>query len=114
MWETQSGADDLDLAGSLCHGWSSLPVYYQGKMLLGTVPLQPGFKVFLVKPYADKYTKCVSGTIPTPAGDIKVSWQCRGNGIALAVDAPEELTCEIASYPECPVISAVVNGKKVI
>lgn len=28
FWETIIGADDFDGAGSLCHGWSALPVYY--------------------------------------------------------------------------------------
>ena len=28
FWETICGADDFGDAGSLCHGWSALPVYY--------------------------------------------------------------------------------------
>ena len=28
FWETERGAEDFDGAGSLCHGWSALPVYY--------------------------------------------------------------------------------------
>ena len=28
FWETIIGADDFSDAGSLCHGWSALPVYY--------------------------------------------------------------------------------------
>lgn len=28
FWETIKGADDFDGAGSLCHGWSAIPVYY--------------------------------------------------------------------------------------
>lgn len=28
FWETEKGACDFDGAGSLCHGWSALPVYY--------------------------------------------------------------------------------------
>ena len=30
-WETIKGADDFDGAGSLCHGWSAIPVYYYHK-----------------------------------------------------------------------------------
>ena len=33
VWETEKGADDFGLAGSLCHGWSALPVYYYHKFL---------------------------------------------------------------------------------
>lgn len=31
VWETELGAEDFDGAGSLCHGWSALPVYYLWK-----------------------------------------------------------------------------------
>lgn len=32
-WETVVGKDDFDGAGSLCHGWSSIPIYYYNKLL---------------------------------------------------------------------------------
>ena len=28
VWETELGESDFDQAGSLCHGWSSIPIYY--------------------------------------------------------------------------------------
>ena len=28
FWETIEGSDDFSDAGSLCHGWSALPIYY--------------------------------------------------------------------------------------
>ena len=28
FWETALGEADFDGAGSLCHGWSAIPVYY--------------------------------------------------------------------------------------
>lgn len=28
FWETKKGADDFKYAGSLCHGWSAMPIYY--------------------------------------------------------------------------------------
>ena len=31
FWETEKGADDFDKAGSLCHGWSAVPLYVFGK-----------------------------------------------------------------------------------
>ena len=31
VWETELGEQDFDKAGSLCHGWSALPVYYLWK-----------------------------------------------------------------------------------
>lgn len=32
FWETEKGADDFDNAGSLCHGWSAVPVYVYRRM----------------------------------------------------------------------------------
>lgn len=31
FWETEEGADAFHYAGSLCHGWSAIPVYLYGK-----------------------------------------------------------------------------------
>ena len=28
FWETEEGYKDFNGAGSLCHGWSAIPVYY--------------------------------------------------------------------------------------
>jgi hypothetical protein len=28
FWETELGEADFENAGSLCHGWSALPIYY--------------------------------------------------------------------------------------
>ncbi len=33
FWETILGHEDFNGAGSLCHGWSALPVYYYNKLL---------------------------------------------------------------------------------
>ena len=32
FWETILGASDFYGAGSLCHGWSAIPVYYLNKL----------------------------------------------------------------------------------
>jgi hypothetical protein len=31
VWETIDGAAAFDFAGSLCHGWSAIPIRYLGK-----------------------------------------------------------------------------------
>ena len=33
VWETEKGAADFGGAGSLCHGWSALPIYYIRKFI---------------------------------------------------------------------------------
>ncbi len=42
MWETDLGAEDFDRAGSLCHAWSSVPIYIYGAYVLGIRPDAPG------------------------------------------------------------------------
>ncbi|MBQ9086002.1 MAG: hypothetical protein IJY47_02315 [Clostridia bacterium] len=33
VWETEEGESDFDGAGSLCHGWSTMPIYYYSTLL---------------------------------------------------------------------------------
>lgn len=35
FWETEKGESDFDNAGSLCHGWSAMPIYYFNLLLNG-------------------------------------------------------------------------------
>jgi len=105
LWETQEGAPAFANAGSLCHGWSSLPLYYEGAEVLGVRPLEPGFRRFTVRPYADEWTHFADGEVPTPHGMIRIVWQKREDGLYLKVHAPEGTEFEVQSYPECPVAS---------
>lgn len=38
FWETDEGAAAFEDAGSLCHGWSAIPLYFYGRYALGLVP----------------------------------------------------------------------------
>lgn len=46
FWETLKGGWDFHHAGSLCHGWSAIPVYLLGAYGLGIRPRSPGFGEF--------------------------------------------------------------------
>lgn len=89
MWETSYGADDFDYAGSLCHGWSALPVYYHLSSLLGVKPLEPGFRTFQVTPNPFRLSS-LQGEVPTPYGPIHVSWEKDRGEIIIIVRAPKE------------------------
>ena len=49
FWETLKGAWDFDRAGSLCHGWSAIPIYLYFAYALGLKPLEPGFSRYSVE-----------------------------------------------------------------
>lgn len=100
LWETAKGGDDFYFAGSLCHAWSSLPVYLSGGIILGVKPLDAGFKRFEVKPYHAGMTEA-KGIIPTPEGNIEIQWEKRTNGkFDLYLKHPEKLKAEIVQTEE--------------
>lgn len=38
FWETELGCDDFDNAGSMCHGWTAVPIYIYFRYVLGITP----------------------------------------------------------------------------
>lgn len=88
LWETVEGEGDFDFAGSLCHGWSALPVYYHQACVLGVRPIQPGFRTFRVQPTKASLSGC-RGRVPTPSGLIEVSWAGQGAARRIEVRAPK-------------------------
>ena len=109
-WETQKGGDDFLFAGSLCHGWSSLPVFYCGAGLLGVMPLEAGFKRFRVRPYGDG-RPCAEGEIPTPAGKIFVRWERNAEGkLDLTVRHPAALEPVVEEWTESPLGKVVLES----
>ncbi len=112
LWETASGECDFDGAGSLCHAWSSLPVYIQSAWQLGVQPLEPGFKRFRVAPVPCGIHK-MQGEVPTPHGNIKVCWLMTRDGLEIDVTAPEKCGAVFHAWPEAPIHSIRLNGKNI-
>ena len=70
-----------------CHAWSALPLYEYPRMLLGVQPAKPGWEEIIVRPYAIGVEQ-LSGTVPTPKGDVTVSWRMENDRMHVEVDAP--------------------------
>jgi alpha-L-rhamnosidase len=103
LWETVAGSKGMGGAGSLCHAWSSVMPYFCSAYVLGIRPRQPGFREFLVQPYPAHLTHAEGG-VPTPAGEIRVSWQRQGDGLTVEVSHPQGLTPVLEAYPEYPIL----------
>ena len=71
-------------ARSECHAWGALALYEIPSVILGVRPTAPGYSKFEVKP-CPGYLTSASGTVHTPAGDIRVSWHKIGEKIDLKV-----------------------------
>lgn len=78
------------LTRSHCHGWSAAPVYYLTEYVLGVKPVERGYKKVQIKPHACGLNWC-RGVVPTPYGDIRVSWKKTDDGLKIDYDAPEEV-----------------------
>ncbi len=112
-WETQYGAADFNNAGSLCHGWSALPVYYYHANVLGFRPLTPGFKKFLISPYCDGFHEA-EGEVATPAGKIRVEWHKNGSGIVLNATGPKECKPVLVPSTGSEIVEAKYNDIEMI
>ena len=95
LWETSAGADDFGYAGSLCHGWSALPIYLGKALILGIKNQAPGWQKVLIAPQACGMT-FANGAVPTPYGKIEASFTSDGSKIkTLKVRCPKAITCSI-------------------
>ena len=94
FWETIKGSCDFNQAGSLCHGWSAIPVYLYQAYVLGVKPLEPGFAKTQIHPLTAIFPQ-FSGIVPTPLGPIDVRWDAADAASPLQIEVPSGLTLEV-------------------
>ncbi len=84
-----SWCENPDSPRSECHGWSSAPIYEFSAMVLGVTPTTDGYRSVQIKPLVDAYPLTwAKGTIPTPVGQISVSWEKQDGNLVLDVALP--------------------------
>jgi len=91
--ETQSFRE-MWTGGDLSHGWCSTPLVQMSQRILGVEPASPGFKSITIRPHVGDLT-WAKGKVPTPQGDVVVSWQWADNKIALEVTVPDGAEAEV-------------------
>ncbi|MBE6376045.1 MAG: hypothetical protein E7050_06225 [Lentisphaerae bacterium] len=96
LWENgvhKIGKSGFGGSASLCHGFSSSPVVFLQNSILGVSPLAPGFSKFAFDPQPGEIT-FARGTVPTPYGTIRASWQIENGRIKASLHVPENCTAE--------------------
>jgi len=84
---------------SLCHGWASGPTAWLSEHVLGIRIAEPGGKVIRIEPHLGDLA-WAEGTVPTPAGLVKVRHVRRSDGtIDSTIDAPDGMRIIRPSAP---------------
>lgn len=71
--------EDPLLSRSDCHGWGALALYELPTAVVGVRPGKPGFEEIVVEPRTENLD-WAEGTVPTPKGDVSVSWHKNADG----------------------------------
>jgi len=83
QWELWKDLIDLDLTTvpeipgkytrSDCHAWGALLLHELPRKFLGVTPLELGYTKVAIQPKG-MYMQAISGSVPTPFGNVSVSW----------------------------------------
>jgi len=103
IWENaiyELGRKFASGSGSLCHAFSTAPVSFFQRSLLGIRPTAPGFSTFTVDPGLFGLD-FVEGEVPTPHGNIRINCEARGDGVQVTLVVPEGTQgyCRGKAYP---------------
>jgi hypothetical protein len=79
---------------SHCHAWSSAPVLFLNRIILGAYPTAAGSRAFEISPrlYDLDWAR---GSIVTPYGPLDVSWQREGKTLKVEVKAPVDVEINV-------------------
>ena len=86
-------AEKLDPTRSDCHAWSASPVYEFLATVAGIEPASPGFSTIRIEPHFG-HLKTVTATVPHPRGQVSVTLERAGDGVAGEVSLPESVSGE--------------------
>ena len=84
-------AERPDPTRSDCHAWSASPNYEFLATVCGIEPATPGFHTVKIEPHFGYLTR-VQGTVPHPAGDIRVALLRTEKGIEGEITLPPDLS----------------------
>jgi hypothetical protein len=102
-WNVEEWTGDI---GSTSHAWCSGPTALLPQKVLGAEPLSPGWTQFRIAPHPGDLT-WARGVVPSPAGNIGISWTRSDNEFELTAEVPPGTRAII----QLPVNPKLINGK---
>jgi hypothetical protein len=73
---------------SHCHGWSSVPLHFLPRIILGLRSREPGSLSFEISPRPGSLS-WAKGAVATPHGPVQVSWSLEGKRLQIEAYAPQ-------------------------
>jgi hypothetical protein len=113
VWEMFAGSD-FDTNGfptrSHCHAWSSSPIYFLNRIVLGIRQTAPGGKVFQISPWLGSLTHA-HGATATPNGPVAVEWKLKDRSLNVTITAPKRIKTTFVPNTSHPAGAAQVIRK---
>jgi hypothetical protein len=75
---------------SHCHAWSSAPIYFLSRIILGIKQIKPGGKEYEISPRLNGLS-WAKGTVATIHGPLSVDWKLEKNTCSFMIKAPEHV-----------------------
>ena len=79
--------EQLQDTRSHCHAWSSSPIYFLNRIILGVRQTAPGGTAFEISPMPNGLN-WADGVVATPHGPLEVKWEIVGRKLKIEVNAP--------------------------
>ena len=96
VWETFAGSTCSPKGfptRSHCHAWSSSPIWFLNRIVLGIRQTEAGGKAFEVSPRLSGL-KYAGGSTATPKGPVSVDWKLSGDTLTVKISAPKGVKVE--------------------
>ncbi|AQQ70857.1 oligosaccharide amylase [Limihaloglobus sulfuriphilus] len=96
---------------SHCHAWSSAPVYFISRIILGIRQSSPGCESYDISPWVNNldYAK---GSIATANGEIRLNWQRDGKTLSVNYSLPSGVKARFVPNESHKGLKVIVNGRK--
>ena len=98
LWETYADSTcspDGFPTRSHCHAWSSSPIYFLNRIVLGIRQTLPGGTAFEISPWLGGL-KSARGATATPKGLVSVDWKVNGSTLTITASAPKGVKLSFA------------------
>jgi hypothetical protein len=97
---------------SHCHAWSSAPVHFLNRIVLGIQPQGVGARTVVISPRPSGLT-WAEGASATINGPVEVSWKIEGKTLTIAAKGPEGAVLRFEPNDALTNLNVSFNGKPV-